>query len=303
MKFLIWCVKINYGYINMKNRSFISKIVEIILKSTKPKYMDSYSEINEFLTIKSKEGEKPVKSIFKSRNFNGITIFDFGNVEKSENIIIYVHGGAYVNEINYQHLLFCKLLSRKLDAYVLAPVYPLAPLHNAMETFDMFVTLYKEILTEDANIILMGDSAGGGFVLSFCQYLKTINLPQPNHIVVFSPWVDISMSNPPYDSENDCILGEIGLREIGKAWAGGLNTKDYRVSPVFGDNKNLPKTMIFAGSGEIFYKDIKNYVKNLKNSGVDVKFITGDNLFHIYPLFPIPEAKRDFKILKNELAD
>ena len=149
----------------------------------------------------------------------------------------------------------------------------------------------------------MGDSAGGGFVHSFCQYLKTIDLPQPQKIITFSPWVDISMSNTPYDSDDDPILGEIGLREIGKSWAGSWDTKDYRVSPLFGDNSNLPDTLIFAGENEIFYSDIKKYVENLKNDGVDVKFIVGPELFHIYPLFPIPEARTAFNELKKEIID
>ena len=148
---------------------------------------------------------------------------------------------------------------------------------------------------------MMGDSAGGGFVLSFCQYLKTVDLPQPSKIITFSPWVDISMSNTPYDSDNDPILGEIGLKEIGKSWAGELDIKDYRVSPVYGDNSGLPRTLIFAGTNEIFYKDIKKYVDNLKKDEVDVKFITGNGLFHIYPLFPMPEAKKAFKEIKKEI--
>ena len=172
-----------------------------------------------------------------------------------------------------------------------------------MESFDAVSQLYENILTSGKNITLMGDSAGGGFVLSFAQYLKTVNLAQPEHIIVFSPWVDISMSNPPYDSENDCILGEIGLIEIGKSWAGNLDTKDYKVSPLFGDNSGLPKTLIFAGENEIFYKDIVKYVQKLKNAGVDVKLVVGEGMFHIYPLFPCPEARIAFKEIKNEITE
>ena len=109
------------------------------------------------------------------------------------------------------------------------------------------------------------------------------------------------MSNAPYNSKDDPILGEVGLREIGKAWAGNLDVKDYRVSPIFGDNEGLAKTLIFAGDNEIFYKDIEKYVQNLKESGVDVRFIVGKGLFHIYPLFPIPEAKKAFKEMKKEI--
>lgn len=286
----------------MTNPSFISKIATLILKFTKPKYMDSHDAINEFLAKKT-QPTNPIKSIFKSIDFNGMQVFTYGNKEKSKNIILYIHGGAYVNEINYQHHLYCLKLSRKLNAYVLSPVYGLAPLHRSQETFDAITELYKHLLKTNKNITLMGDSAGGGFVLSFAQYLKTIGLAQPGHIIAFSPWVDISMSNTPYDSENDPILGEIGLKEIGKSWAGNLDTKDYKVSPIFGDNSDIAKTLIFAGTNEIFYKDIEKYVEILKKNNIDVKFIKGENLFHIYPLFPIPEAKKAFEEIKKEIIE
>ncbi|WP_405304975.1 alpha/beta hydrolase fold domain-containing protein [Methanobrevibacter sp.] len=282
-------------------KSFIAKIEEAILKSTKLKFMDSKDNVDDFLNDKLNSFDKPPKSIFKSVDFNGTQVFTFGD-ENAKNTVLYIHGGAYVLEINYQHLLYCLLLSRKLDAYVLAPVYPLAPNHKADETYEMITELY-EMLMPRGNLTLMGDSAGGGFIHSFCQYLKTVNLPQPQRIITFSPWVDLSMSNPPYDSENDPILGEIGLKEIGKSWAGDLGTQDWKVSPLFGDNTNLADTLIFAGENEIFYSDIKRFAENLKKDGVDVRLITGSGLFHIYPLFPIPEAKEAFKEMKKEIMD
>ena len=281
------------------SKSLIAKIEEIILNFTKPDYMDSYDKINDFLANKQVRYTQ-VKSIFKSIDFNGMQVFTFGS-ENAKNTILYMHGGAYVNEINWQHYLYCLKLSRKLNAHVLAPVYPLAPLSNAMETFGLIEKLYEKIIQNQTNVTLMGDSAGGGFVFSFAQYLKTINLPQPKHIITFSPWVDVSMSNSSYDSINDPILGEIGLKEIGKSWAGSLNTKDYRVSPLYGNNEGLAKTLIFAGENEIFYSDIQKYVENLKKDGVDVTFIVGKELFHIYPLFPMPEAKTAFKKIKQEI--
>ena len=278
-------------------KSFIAKLEEAILKFNKLEFMDSKEKVD-YLLRKPSDNSLP-KGIFKSIDFNGTQVFTFGD-ENAKNTILYIHGGAYVLEINYQHLLYCSLLSRKLDAYVLAPVYPLAPSSKAKQTYEVIIGLYEKLILKD-NLTLMGDSAGGGFVHSFCQYLKTTDLPQPDRIITFSPWVDVSMSNPPYDSENDPILGEIGLREIGKSWAGDLDTQDYRVSPLFGDNAGLPDTLIFAGENEIFYRDIVKYVENLKNDGVNVKLVTGNGLFHIYPLFPIPEAIKAFKEIKKEI--
>lgn len=285
----------------MSKKSFISKIEELYLNFTKHDYMDSKEKVEERLS-KGQSTEKPVKSIFKSIDSNGMQVFRFGD-ENAENTIVYIHGGAFIGEINYQHFLYCYLLSRKLDAYVLAPVYPLAPKHSANETFNLMTDFYKDLTSSRSNIVLMGDSAGGGFVLSFCQYIKTIDLPQPDEIIVFSPWVDIGMSNPPYDNESDPILGEVGLREMGKSWAGDWSLDDYRVSPTFGDNKDLPKMIIFAGDNEIFHKDIVSYVEKLEEDGADVKFVVAEGMFHIYPLFPSPEARAAFKIIKEEFKE
>ena len=274
-------------------KSFIAKIEEAILRYTKPKYMDSKEDVDDFLN--NKPVQKPPQGIFKMSDSH---LYTFGN-ENAKNTILFVHGGAFVSEMNYQHLLYCLKMSRKLDAHVMAPVYPLAPQHNAMETYDMITEIYEKL--DHENLILMGDSAGGGFVLSFAQYLKTVGLPQPRKIIAFSPWVDISMSNSPYDNEHDPILGEIGLKEMGKSWAGDLDTKDYRVSPLYGDVAGQAQTLIFSGTGEIFYKDIEIYVEKLKKSNVNVKFIKGEGLFHIYPLFPSPEAKKAFKEVKKEI--
>lgn len=282
-------------------KSFIAKIEESILKALKPKYMDSKKEADEFIKDRLESPEKQVESIFKSIDFNGMPVFTFGDAG-AEKTVLYIHGGAYINEINYQHFIYCYMLSRKLNVHVLAPAYPLAPKHDVNEAFEAITGLYEKLIS-NGNLILMGDSAGGGFIYSFCQYLKTVGLTQPNKTITFSPWVDVSMSNPPYDSGDDPILGEIGLREIGKSWAGDLDAKDFRVSPLFGDNAGLADTLIFAGESEIFYGDIKKYVENLKRDGVNVKLVTGPGLFHIYPLFPIPEARGVLNEIRRELAD
>ncbi len=61
--------------------------------------------------------------------------------------------------------------------------------------------------------------------------------------------------------------------------------------------------LIFAGDNEIFHKDIVSYVEKLEEDGVDVKFVVSEGMFHIYPLFPSPEARAAFKIIKEELED
>ena len=125
-----------------KNLS-LQKIEEFILKSNKPDFMDSAEKVEDLL--KNPSDSKLPKGIFKSSDIDGTQVFTFGD-ENAANTILYMHGGAYVMEINYQHLLYCLLLSRKLDAYVVAPVYPLAPKSSAMQTYDVITGLYEMLI-------------------------------------------------------------------------------------------------------------------------------------------------------------
>ncbi len=280
----------------MQNPSFISKIVKSILKNTKPEYMTSQNKIEEYLAYKKDE---KVKTIFKTKEVGMLKNIFFGD-ENNSSIIIYIHGGAYINQLNIQHKIYCYILNKLLKIPVIAPIYPLAPNHDYNESFELITNLYATLADKYDKIIFMGDSAGGGFILSFCQYINTTSMRKPDNIIAISPWVDISMKNN-YDDTDDVILGNIGLREIGKKWANNTDTRNYRVSPLYGDNHNLPKTLITTGTDEIFYQDIKDYYENLIKNHVDAKLIIGEKLFHIYPMFPIPEALTVLKEIKKEI--
>ena len=170
------------------------------------------------------------------------------------------------------------------------------------ETFDLITDLYKEYC--DDNLIMMGDSAGGGFSAAFCEYLAVKDMPQPKNIILISPWVDISMSGDYDEVEYDPMLGVDGAREMGKAWAGDLDTKDYKVSPLFGEVDKLPKTTIFIGTHEIIYPDIVKFYNKLQDNGVDAELIVGEEMSHVYPLYPmVPEAKEAFNRIAEILLD
>ncbi len=278
--------------------SLLSKIAEFILWKTKPRYMTSEDEIQKLL--ENREDEK-FKSVFKTRKMGGIEVVSIGEKYDDNRTILYIHGGAYINQLNIQHQLYCLLLSKILKIHIILPVYSLAPLHDNSECYEEITALYEQLTGRYDQITLMGDSAGGGFILGFCQYLiEETRLEGPQNIIVFSPWVDITMKNN-YDDTKDPILGNAGLREIGIRWAGKLGTDDYRVSPINGKNNNLPRTLMFTGSNEIFYNDILKYHEKLVNNGIDTELIVGEGLFHIYPLFPIPEAIGVLKKIKKEM--
>ena len=283
--------------------SKMSKIVEFALEKKHPKYFDGVSEARKHLEKRSLEEDEPYKipkriyhTKVESKDLFGCQMVLFNDVEDSERLVIYLHGGIYVNEIVLPHITFCDKLAKNANACVYAPIYPLAPNHTYEETYGIVEKLYKQSLTIDKPITIMGDSAGGGLAVAFCEYLAVNDLPQPENLIGISPWIDISMSGDYGEVEFDPIGGIDSLREMGKAWAGDLDLKDYRVSPLFGDVTKLPKTTLFVGTHEVLYSDMQKFYKKLTDSDVDVELNIGEGMNHVYPIYPlVPESKEAFK--------
>lgn len=278
--------------------SKISKGVEKILDKNHREYVDDASKADEHMKERSLEEDEPYKlpkmiyhTKVESKELFGCQMVTFNDVEDAERVVIYLHGGIYVNEILPPHIAFCDKLAKKVNACVFAPIYPLAPNHTYEETYEIVEKLYKHSLTMNKEIIIMGDSAGGGLSVAFCEYLATNNINQPKNLILLSPWLDVSMSGDYDDVEFDPVLGVDGLREMGETWAGELDPKDYRVSPLFGEVSGLPKTVLFVGTHEIFYPDVVKFYNKLKDNDIDAELNIGEGMNHVYVIYPIPEAK------------
>ena len=237
---------------------------------------------------------------------NGSTVYTLLPSQTPEYIILYLHGGAYVNDASANYFKFCDKLAGKLNAEVIFPIYPLAPNHTWDETFELLTDIYQGKLNDaQLPVIVMGDSAGGGLCVAFCEYLNELGLTQPDKMVLFSPWMDISMSNPDAASyeKSDPMLSAYGLVEMGKCWAGELDLQDYKVSPIFGDLSCLGNVYLFVGTREIFYPDVTQFHAMLQAQGIHSELYVGQGLNHVYPLYPIPEATEALEQVVSIIRD
>ena len=291
--------------------SRMSKILETALDKKHREYVDDAAKAYEHMQKRSLEEDehyKIPKMIYltnvETRDLFGCQMVIFNEVQDCERLIIYLHGGIYVNEINPVHINFCDKLAKKVNACIFAPIYPLAPNHTYEETYEIVEKLYRHLLEMDKPIIIMGDSAGGGLSAAFSEYLAVIDLPQPENLILISPWLDVSMSGDYDDVEFDPMLGVDGIREMGETWAGELDSKDYRVSPLFGEVDNLPKTTLFVGTHEILYSDVVKFYNKLKDNGVDVELNVGEGMTHVYAIYPlVPESREAFKHIVEIILD
>ena len=243
-------------------------------------------------------------SEFEEAELMGSKLLVFTGSEEPERIVIYLHGGAYVNQITRFHLRFCDRLAKKANARVIAPIYPLAPNHTYADAYALIGALYEGELARGLPVTLMGDSAGGGLAAAFAMKLVSDGKAAPDSLVLLSPWVDVSMSGDYSALEKvDPMLGTARLKPFGESWAGELSTKDPLISPLFGSAEGLPKTLIFAGTREIIYYDLIRFNEMLSEAGVDTALVIGEGMDHVYPLYPIPEAKKSMREILDFLTE
>lgn len=230
------------------------------------------------------------------------------NVEsKSDKLIIYLHGGAYVEEMLPFHWLMLDKITGKADAAFIIPDYPLAPYSDFRECYQKMEVFYRKVLEyyPDKKIIFMGDSAGGGLALGLAMYFHELGVRTPDKLILMSPWVDLKMDNPeiPLYKKNDPTLKQDELAVDAKFWANGEDLKDYRLSPIYGNLSALKEVVLFAGTHEFFYPDVKKLSELLSEAGIRNRFYVGEGLNHVYPAFPIPEADEAIRIMCQEIEN
>lgn len=297
----------------MAKRSFGSKMAEFILlyvsrpKTTDIKEYRKYLEsLNKSITVKP----PVILTDIKSEMFEGMQILVFNNKQKNEQkTIFYLHGGAYIHQPLQAHYFALQEFATKLDAKIIMPIYFKAPRFSYKDNYHIIVDLYKKILsqTPSEKIIFMGDSAGGGFVLSLAQYLRNENIAGPKRIVLFSPWLDLNTNNPEIAKyeKDDPMLASWELQVDGEYWANGKeNMNNYLVSPIFGTFENLGRISIFVGTREIFYPEVMKLCNILKNNEIDYDLFVGKEQNHVYVLYPIKEGqdarKKVIKLLSKD---
>lgn len=277
------------------SKSFSAKIMSDLLE-----LFGMYTEKNSERMIAGalRKGEKPTPppKNLKTRyedNENG-RVFYANEESSSRNTVFYIHGGAYFMDFTRPHWKLLEELIKEADVQVIAPAYRLVPFATYREAFELIVPLYREYCEThpDKNLILMGDSAGGGLALALTEYFKAEGIHMPDRLILLSPWVDVSMENEKireYESV-DPFLKVTPLRDCAEQWKGGLDVHDWHVSPIYGDLKGIRNVTVFVGTDGIFYPDITKFFGMLDEDPSN-ELIIGEEMNHVYPLFPIPEAK------------
>lgn len=297
----------------LKNQSFSSWIIErglflYDMKKEQQNLFEQQNRIDDFIKWNTKPLIKPdimVGYKVKEHYHGPMQVFSWNNKKQKQPIIFYLHGGGYAFPPYPTHYFFLRSIARKTDAQVIFPLYLKTPKYTYQDSVPYVLSLYKEMLKEniqDSPIILMGDSSGGGMALGLADALRTEGLPQPDEIIVISPWLDITNKNPeiPEFEPSDPMISQIGLNLASEYWLGKNGSiEDPLVSPMVISGKNLGHITLFVGTHEVFYPDIIQFSRRLKEDNIEHDLYVAEKMNHIYPIYPTPEGEEARRIISD----
>ena len=220
----------------------------------------------------------------------------------TDKIILYFHGGGYVSGTCEAHRIHVAKVVNYCNINAFVFEYRVAPENPFPAALEDALIAYKYLLENNFNsnnIVFMGDSAGGGLLLSLLNKLKAENLPLPVAAVALSPWTDLSCSGESY--VKNLKVEPFAPKESWVVFSNYYVQKEdvYNpfISPIYGDLKKLPPLKIFVGGHETMLSDSVDYAQKAKEAGVEVELTVGEKLFHCYPICaPVfPEATKAMK--------
>lgn len=224
----------------------------------------------------------------EAKQFMGRNIFLItpNNVEKANLTILYFHGGSYMAEATQNHWEFLEKLVNDTGATIIFPDYPLSPKYSYKDVFRMVVPLYKEIIDhiEVENLVIMGDSAGGGLGLALEEKLCEENIEMPSKTILISPWLDVRLTNPEIDEVQkfDKQLNKETLKLAGLAYAREDGMDSHLVNPIEGDLSKLKNVIIYTGTYDILNPDVHVLQKKAEEKGVEIQVREYEKASHIW---------------------
>jgi epsilon-lactone hydrolase len=209
--------------------------------------------------------------------------------------VVYLHGGGYVAPIDPFHVRYVCRLATDLDARVVLPDYPLAPEHTWRDSHTAIADLTARWTGDSEELVLAGDSAGGGYALAVALTLRDRGGPQPSRLLLHSPWVDLTTATPETESftvrDPWLFLGK--LQAYAAWWAGSAEDLGRpEVSPALAGLDGLAPALMFCGTRDTLAPGCRLLARRAERSDWDLTYVEAHDLIHVYPLLPlIPEAR------------
>lgn len=218
-----------------------------------------------------------------------------------DRVILHFHGGGYVAgspQTHHRLALRLALLSRRS---VFLPSYRLAPEHPAPAAFEDAGTVWEALIASGFSpdqVVIGGDSAGGGLALSLLSTLCEAGTP-PAGAYAWSPFTDMTLKSPSHhlNAESDHFFPPERAQDLIAMILDGFPADDPRVSPIFASFPTCPPVLLQASESEILRDDSTRMAEHLRRQGAEVTLSLTRGAPHVWQMFDgvFPEARQGIR--------
>jgi acetyl esterase/lipase len=199
-----------------------------------------------------------------------------------EGVLLYLHGGGYVATTPrmyggiVSHLALGARCATFLPDYRMAPEFPYpAALDDARAVYLALLDLI-----DVDQLVVAGDSGGGGLTAALLADLPQSGLPVPAGALLFSPEVDLALSGASIvdNAVLDILPDDIPV----EPYLQGVDPLDPGVSPLYADLEGYPPLLVTCGGNEMFRDEIREFVVRAGRAGVDVDYYEAPEMEHVF---------------------
>ena len=226
--------------------------------------------------------------------------------QRRTGVILYLHGGGYTcGSLEYAKG-FAATLASECGVKVFCAAYRLAPENRFPAALEDALEAYRYLLKKGyapQQILLCGESAGGGLIYALCLKLKELGMELPCGLIGISPWTDLTGSGASYEAHKDIdpSMTKALLEFYAKCYTD--DPTDPLCSPLFGDLTGLPPSLLFAGGDEVMLDDARLLHEKLLQCGCRSKLHIAPERWHAYVLYCLEEnMAEDFQAIDRFLT-
>ena len=215
-----------------------------------------------------------------------------------DRVLMYLHGGGYMIGSMRTHRVPLSRLSRASGARVLGLDYRLAPENPFPAALHDSMAAYRWLLAQGIkpkNIVIGGDSCGGGHSIATMVALRYWGEPLPAAGISHSGWTDLANTGDSFitKAEEDPLIDKRMVDNMAAAYLGDRDRTTPLASPFYADLSGLPPLLVQVGSAEVLLDDSIKFAERAKKAGVDVTLEVWDDMPHVWQVFApiLPEAQ------------
>jgi epsilon-lactone hydrolase len=205
-------------------------------------------------------------------------------------VVLYFHGGVYVLGDAFLAADLASQVGRRTSAKVISVDYRLGPEHPYPAAVDDALAAYEALLddgTAPSDIVLAGESAGGGLAIATLVNARDHGLPLPAAALVMSPYVDLTLAGATMQTkrEADPLLSPEALRARVPDYTAGQDAGLGLISPIFAELSSLPPLIIQAGSHEVLLDDAIRLAGVAASADVEITLDITPEVPHVFQAY------------------